>query len=395
MQKIKGMILAAGQGTRVRPLTQNLPKPMIPILGKPVMEYLVEHLARYGVDEIMVNVAYKHHKIENYFGNGSRWGVDIGYSFEGKYEHGEVSPKAMGSAGGMRKIQDFGGFFDTTTIVLCGDALIDLDIAAAVREHKAKKAMASVITLEVPNAQVGSYGVVETDSEGRIIAFQEKPKPEEASSNFASTGIYIFEPEVINLIPPGKVFDIGGELFPMLAELGMPFYAQKNPFTWIDIGHVHDYWVVLQRVLKGEIAQMQMPGKEIKPGIWVGINTRIDWDNVKISGPVYIDSGVSIEAGAEIVGPTWISRGSQICKNARVIRSVLLDYTRISSNMIFEETIVSPNYCVEHRTGETYYTGDDRTQLRWGDARGRAVSAKDVQSKAAEVKLPEALVFSI
>lgn len=381
MQKIKGMILAAGQGTRVRPLTQNLPKPMIPILGKPVMEYLVEHLARYGVDEIMVNVAYKYHKIENYFGNGGRWRVDIGYSFEGKYEYGEITPKAMGSAGGMRKIQDFGGFFDTTTIVLCGDALIDLDIEAAVREHKAKKAMASVITLEVLNSEVSNYGVVETDNEGRIIAFQEKPKPEEARSNFASTGIYIFEPEVINLIPQGKVFDIGGDLFPMLAEKGMPFYAQKNFFNWIDIGQVHDYLVVLQRVQNGEIAQMQMPGKEIKPGIWVGINTRIDWDRVKIKGPVYIDSGVIVEAGAEIVGPTWISRGSQICKDARVIRSVLQDYTRISADMTFEDTIVSPNYCVEHRTGETYYTGDDRTQLRWGDARGRLIPAREALVK--------------
>lgn len=372
MKKIKGMILAAGQGTRVRPLTKDLPKPMIPILGKPVMEYLVEHLARYGVEDIMVNVAHKHWKIENYFGNGSRWGTNIGYSYEGVYEYGEITPKSLGSAGGMRKIQDFGGFFDTTTIVLCGDALIDLDIGAAVFEHKAKKAMASVITLEVPKSEVSNYGVVETDTEGRILAFQEKPSPDEARSLFASTGIYIFEPEVIDLIPSGKVFDIGSQLFPMLAEMGLPFYAQKRFFNWIDIGHVADYWIVLQRVLNGEVAQMQMPGKEVRPGIRIGINTRIDWDNVKIEGPVYIDSGVCIEAGAEIIGPTWITRGSHICQNAKVIRSILLEYTRISPNMTFEETIVSPNYCVEHRTGQTYYIGDDRTLLRWGDARGRS-----------------------
>lgn len=374
LNKIKGMILAAGQGTRVRPLTQDLPKPMIPILGKPVMEYLVEHLVKHGVDEIMVNVAYKHWKIENYFGNGSTWGANIGYSYEGVYEYGEVSAKSMGSAGGMRKIQDFGGFFDTTTLVICGDALIDLDIQAAVLEHKAKKSMASVITLEVPLSEVSNYGVVETDNNGRIIAFQEKPKPEEARSTMVSTGIYIFEPEVINLIPQGKVFDIGSQLFPMLAEQGMPFYAQKRFFNWIDIGQVADYWTVLQRVLNGEVASMHMPGTQIKPGIWVGLNTRIDWDKVNIVGPVYIDSGVCIEAGAEIVGPAWITRGSHICKNAKVIRSVLLDYTRISEDMVFEEAIVSPKYCVEHRTGETYYIGDDRTKLRWGDARGRQVN---------------------
>ena len=131
----KAMILAAGQGTRVRPLTKYMPKPMIPILGKPVLEYLIEHLARYGVKEIMINVAYSHWKIENYFGNGSRWGVEIGYSFEGKRDHGEIVPNPKGSAGGMRKIQDHSGFFDETTIVLCGDAIIDLDIGAALHEH--------------------------------------------------------------------------------------------------------------------------------------------------------------------------------------------------------------------------------------------------------------------
>lgn len=371
MKKIKGMILAAGQGTRVRPLTKDLPKPMIPILGKPVMEYLIEHLAQYGIEDIMVNVAHKHWKIENYFGNGSRWGVNIGYSYEGVYEYGEITPKSMGSAGGMRKIQDFGGFFDTTTIVICGDALIDLDIGAAVFEHKAKKAMASVITLEVPNSEVSNYGVVETDDEGRILAFQEKPKPEEARSNFASTGIYIFEPEVIDLIPKDKVFDIGSQLFPMLAEKGMPFYAQKRFFNWIDIGHVSDYWSVLQRVLKGEVAHMHMPGKRMKADVWVGINTKINWDKVKIEGPVYIDSGVCIEDGAEIVGPAWITRGSHICKDAKIIRSILMEYTRISAGQTFEETIVSSSYCVEHKTGQTYYVGDDRTELRWGDARGR------------------------
>ncbi|MDX8379738.1 MAG: NDP-sugar synthase [Gallionella sp.] len=368
--KIKGMILAAGQGTRVRPLTKNLPKPMIPILGKPVMEYLVEHLVESGIDEIMVNVAYQHWKIENYFESGCRWGVKIGYSFEGVCEHGEVIPKSLGSAGGIRRIQDFSGFFDTTTLVICGDALVDLDIKAALLEHKAKKAMVSVITLAVPNSEVSHYGVVETDDDGRIISFQEKPHPDEARSNYASTGIYFFEPEVIDLIPQGQFFDIGSELFPMLVEKGVPFYAQKRTFNWIDIGIMSDYWLVLQRALKGEVAHMLMPGTEIKPGIWVGINTCIDWDNVKIEGPVYIDSGVCIEAGVEIIGPSWIAHGSYICSKARIIRSILFNYTRISAGMTFEQTIVSPQYYFDHKNGETYYLGDENTHLRWGDACG-------------------------
>ena len=367
-QQLKGMILAAGQGTRVRPLTKDMPKPMIPILGKPVMEYLIEHLARHGVREIMINVAHSYRKIEHYFSNGSRWGVDIGYSFEGVYDHGEIKPSPLGSAGGMRRIQDFGGFFDQTTIVLCGDALIDLDISAALKEHKAKKAMVSIVTMAVPDNEVVNYGVVETDEEGRVLSFQEKPKPEEARSNLASTGIYFFEPEAIALIPPGVVFDIGSQLFPLLVEKGLPFYAQNRSYNWIDIGRISDYWEVLQRVLRGEISFMKIPGKEVKPGVWVGLNTSVDWDNVKIEGPVYIASGACIDGGAEIVGPCWISHGSHIRKNAKVIRSVLFDYTRISEGETFYEMIVSPNYCVD-RSGRTYYIGDDDCILRWGDAR--------------------------
>ena len=148
---MKAMILAAGKGTRVRPLTYDLPKPMIPLLGRPVMAYLVDHLRKNGISEIMVNVSWLHEKIEEYFGEGEQFGVQIGYSFEGyTKDDGEVVPMPIGSAGGMKKIQEFGGFFDDTTVVLCGDALIDLDLKAALMEHRRKGAMATVITKEVP-----------------------------------------------------------------------------------------------------------------------------------------------------------------------------------------------------------------------------------------------------
>jgi mannose-1-phosphate guanylyltransferase len=364
----KGMILAAGQGTRVRPLTKYLPKPMVPILGKPVMEYLIEHLASFGIKEIMVNVAFQHHKIEQYFGDGHRWGVQLGYSYEGVREHGDVIPKPMGSAGGMRRIQDFSGFFDEPTLVLCGDALIDLDIGAALHEHKAKGAIASVVTLDVPLADVKNYGIVVANEDGQIQSFQEKPTPEEAKSTLASTGIYIFQPEVLDLVPSGRVYDIGSQLFPKLVEQKLPFYAQNRFFNWIDIGRVTDYWSVLQRVLRGEVAQMNMPGREIKPGIWVGLNTSVPWDDVNIVGPVYLGSSVRIEPGATIHGPCWIGHGSVVRSGARVTRSILLEYTRIAAGMHFDEMIVSPEYCV-NRDGDTLYRGDETASLRWGDAR--------------------------
>jgi mannose-1-phosphate guanylyltransferase len=364
----KGMILAAGQGTRVRPLTRDVPKPMVPILGKPVMEYLIEHLARHGITEIMVNVAWHHHKIEEYFGDGSRWGVEIGYSYEGVREHGDILPRPMGSAGGMRRIQDFSGFFDETTLVLCGDALIDLDITAAIAEHKAKHAIASVVAMEVPLADVQSYGIVVTAPDGLIQSFQEKPKPADAKSTLASTGIYIFEPAALGLVPTNTVYDIGSQLFPDLVANGLPFYAQNCQFNWIDIGRVSDYWAVLQRVLRGEVTQMKMPGREVKPGIWVGLNTSIPWHQVQIEGPVYIGSSVRVEPGACITGPAWIGHGSHIRTGAKVVRSILFEYTRIAADMRFSEMIVSPDYCVD-RYGETLYRGDDTSQLRWGDAR--------------------------
>lgn len=364
----KAMILAAGQGTRVRPLTKNLPKPMVPILGKPVMEYIIEHLARYGVKEIIVNVAFNHWKIENYFGDGHRWGVEIGYSYEGAREHGEIVPKPCGSAGGMKRIQDFSGFFDETTIVLCGDAIIDLDIKAALFEHHAKKAIASVVTLEVPLEEVKNYGVVVSNKDGQITSFQEKPKPAEALSRFASTGIYIFEPEVLEMVPSGQEFDIGSQLFPLLVEQKLPFYAQTRHFNWIDIGRVSDYWAVSLRVLRGEVAQMDMPGTEVRPGVWVGLNTSIAWDKVNITGPVYIGSGACIEEGVTIEGPAWLGHGCRLRKGSRLTRSVLFDYTRLSENAVFEDLIASPQYCVD-KTGKTTYQGDETTPLRWGDAR--------------------------
>jgi mannose-1-phosphate guanylyltransferase len=369
------MILAAGKGTRVRPLTYDLPKPMIPILGKPVMAYLVEHLARYGVTEIMVNVSYLHEKIEEYFGEGHQFGVQIGYSFEGyTNDEGEVVPQPIGSAGGLKKIQEFGGFFDETTIVLCGDALIDLDLKSALFEHRRKGALASVITREVPWDKVSSYGVVVTDDNGRITEFQEKPDQAVAKSNFISTGIYIFEPAVIDLIPANQSFDIGSDLFPLLAERGLPFYAQSRSFKWIDIGTVSDYWQVLQNVLQGDVSQLQVQGTQVEEGLWVGLNTRIDWEGTTIEGPVYIGSGVRIEAGVHIVGPCWIGHGSHICTGAKIVRSVLFEYTRILHDVNIHEMIVYKDYSVD-RDGEMKHISEYADD-EWANARDRRQSRR-------------------
>jgi len=344
---MKGMILAAGEGTRMRPLTYEMPKPMLPILGKPIMEYLIEVFAAHGVHEIMVNVSYLPEQIESYFRDGRRWGVEIGYSFEGRMERGGIQPRALGSAGGLKKIQEFAGFFDTTFIVACGDALIDLDIGAAVEEHKRRGALASLIVKKVPWEDVSSYGVAVTDVEGRIVSFQEKPDRSEAVTNLASTGVYVFEPEVLDLVPSDTVFDIGGDLFPLLVKRDAPFYAIEMPFHWLDIGNVADFWRAHQLLLQGAMRGVQMPGSNVRPGVWAGLNVRVDWSRVEIEGPAYIGSGAQIEEGVKLIGPVWMGHGCRIESGVEVTRSVLFEYTRVGGGARLQDVVIFGPHCVD------------------------------------------------
>jgi mannose-1-phosphate guanylyltransferase len=350
---MKAMILAAGKGTRVRPITYTIPKPMIPILQKPVMEFLLELLRKHGFDQIMVNVSHLANEIESYFRDGQPFGVQIAYSFEGCInEAGELLGKALGSAGGMRKIQDFYPFFDDTFVVLCGDALIDLDLTAAVKWHRDKGAIATVILRTVPPEDVSSYGVVVTDPDGRIKAFQEKPAVEEALSNCINTGIYIFEPEIFEYIPSGVEYDIGSQLFPKLVEIGAPFYGIPMEFEWVDIGKVPDYWHAIRGVLRGEVKNVQIPGHQVKPGIYTGLNVAINWDKVDIQGPVYIGGMTRIEDGARIIGPTMIGPNCWVCSGATVDNSVIFEYSRLGPGVRLVDKLVFGRYCVD-KTGAT------------------------------------------
>ena len=344
------MILAAGKGTRVRPITQTIPKPLIPILQKPVMEFLLELLRKHGFDQVMVNVSHLAEEIESYIRDGQRFGVQIAYSFEGKIVDGDLVGEALGSAGGLRRIQDFNPFFDDTFIVLCGDALIDLDLTAAVKWHKEKGAIATVITKSVSKEVVSSYGVVVTDEEGKIKTFQEKPSIEEALSTNINTGIYIFEPEVINYIPPNQKYDIGSELFPKLVSENTPFYAVNMDFEWVDIGKVPDYWHAIRGVLQRTIKNVQIPGIEVRPGIYTGLNVAVNWDKVNIQGPVYIGGMTHIEDGATIIGPSMIGPNCWICSNATVDNSVIFEYSRLGPGVRLADKLVFGRYCVD-KTG--------------------------------------------
>jgi mannose-1-phosphate guanylyltransferase len=344
---MKAMILAAGKGTRVRPITHTIPKPLIPILQKPVMEFLLELLRQHGFDQIMVNVSHLAAEIENYFRDGQRFGVQIGYSFEGRIEDGVLIGDALGSAGGLRNIQDFNPFFDDTFVVLCGDALIDLDLTAAVQWHRQRGAIATVITKSVPKEDVSSYGVVVSDEAGKILSFQEKPAVEAALSTEINTGIYIFEPEVIDYIPPNQKYDIGGELFPRLVEKGAPFYALNMQFEWVDIGKVPDYWHAIRGVLGRKVKNVEIPGIEVKPGVYTGLNVAVNWDKVEIEGPVYIGAMTKIEDGAKIIGPSMIGPNCRICSGTIVDNSIIFEYSRLGPGVRLVDKLVFGRYCVD------------------------------------------------
>jgi mannose-1-phosphate guanylyltransferase len=378
---MKAMILAAGKGTRVRPITHTTPKPMIPIMQKPVMEFLLELLRQHGFNQIMVNVSHLSEEIENYFRDGQRFGVQIAYSFEGRIEDGKLIGDALGSAGGLKRIQDFQPFFDDTFVVLCGDALIDLDLGEAVRRHKEKGAMASLITKRVPPDQVSSYGVVVSDPDGRVLSFQEKPSVEDAASDLINTGIYIFEPEVFDFIPSGEPFDIGSELFPKLVEAGAPFFALPMEFEWVDIGKVPDYWQAIRSVLQGDVRQVQVPGVEVRPGIFTGLNVAANWDKINVDGPIYVGGMTKIEDGATIIGPAMIGPSCHICEGATIDNSIIFDYSRIGPGVRLVEKLVYGRYCVD-RNGDHFDLQEASLDWLITDVRRQDVAAPSPQQKA-------------
>ncbi|MFK7845576.1 MAG: sugar phosphate nucleotidyltransferase [Rhodothermales bacterium] len=364
------MILAAGRGTRIQPLTYNIPKPMIPLVRKPVLESIIELLRQHGADQIVINTSHLAPIIEDYFGDGSAWQVEIAYSFEGHIENDKIKAEALGSAGGMKYIQNFSGFFDDTFLVLCGDALIDLDIQAAVAFHCEKGALATIVMKEVPLHEVHKYGVVETDDLGRIRQFQEKPAAHEAVSTTINTGIYIFEPEIFDHIPAGRDFDIGSELFPALVSQNLPFYGVSLPFQWLDIGSITDFWHATRTVLSGEFKGYRLPGNDLGSGLRCGINVRMNRDRVDIEGPVYIGGSCDIGDDSLIKGPVVIGPGSVIQPGAEIRECLIDSYTRVSSVARIEELIVSHGHCIKP---DGSFINHDAADLGWliDDARHR------------------------
>ncbi|MBN2168082.1 MAG: NDP-sugar synthase [Actinobacteria bacterium] len=285
------MIMAAGKGTRLMPLTETIAKPMVPIVNRPVLEHLLNLVSSSGFKDVVINVHYLPDDIINHFGDGSELGVNIEYSRE---------EKLMGTAGGVKKCEKFLGA--GTFLVLSGDALTDVDLSKMLEFHRSKGALATIMVTPVEDTT--SYGVVVSDAENRVTGFQEKPTEAEALSNLANSGIYVFEPEIFNYIPEEQPFDFGRELFPMLVERGEAVFAWKHNYYWNDVGSVYEYQKGNFDALEGRV-RVKIPGVEIAKNIWVEKNTKLNKE-VVMTPPICIGDHCVIEEGARLLGPVIV-----------------------------------------------------------------------------------------
>jgi mannose-1-phosphate guanylyltransferase/phosphomannomutase len=304
---MKAVILAGGKGSRLRPLTCNKPKPMVPLLGKPCMAYTIDLLQRSGIRDIAVTLQYMPDAIRGYFGDGSDHGVNMAY-FE------ETTP--LGTAGSVKNAQEF---LDETFLVISGDALTDFNLLDAVRYHKEKGAMATIILtrLETPL----EFGVAVTEPDGRIVRFLEKPSWGEVFSDTVNTGIYIFEREVLDFIPEEQEFDFSKDLFPKLMQSGFDIYGYVAEGYWSDIGNLAQYRQTQFDMLDGKV-NCAVPGFRIFPKVWVGNDVQIA-EGVTIEGPCYIGRDSMIEAGAHIGPYAVIGEGNVVKAGVSLKRSVI------------------------------------------------------------------------
>ncbi len=312
------MILAAGLGTRLRPITYAIPKPMVPVLNRPVMEHTVRLLARHGFAEAIANTHWFPETIEGHFGDGSAFGLELSYSPE---------EQLLGTAGGVRNAA---GFLGETFLVVAGDALTDIDFAAMREFHESHDGVATVATKRV--AETSEYGVVIAGADGRIQGFQEKPDPAEALSDLANTCIYMFRAEVFDFFPapgtskaagvddPDGFADWAMDVFPALLEADVPFYSHEIEAYWNDIGNLDELRQGNLDALHGAVAVE--PGA---PEVAEGVRSASPLVGVEVSAPALIGAGAELGEGVRIEGPAILGDRCRIGAGAIVRDAILLE----------------------------------------------------------------------
>jgi len=305
---MKAVVMAGGEGTRLRPLTVNRPKPMVPVVNRPVMEHIVGLVKQHGMREVIATLHYLPDVIQEYFGDGSEFGVSMKYTVE-------VTP--LGTAGSVRQAAEQ---LTDTFLVISGDALTDMDLTDLIRFHKEKGAVATLALTRVQNPL--DFGVVITDGSGRIVRFLEKPSWSEVFSDTINTGIYVLEPEVFSLMEEGKVYDFSKDIFPKLLAAGRPMYGYVSRDYWCDIGSLDACLQAQEDCLAGRV-KVSIPGDEVRRSIWIGRDVSID-PTAQITGPVLIGDGAVIRPGARVGEYSVIGPNTVIDREAAVKRSATM-----------------------------------------------------------------------
>jgi mannose-1-phosphate guanylyltransferase/phosphomannomutase len=321
---MKAVVMAGGEGTRLRPLTSNQPKPMVAIVGKPCMEHILELLRSHGLTDVIVTVAFLPQAIRGYFGDGETLGMEIGYSVE-------ESP--LGTAGSVRLAARQ---LEETFLVISGDALCDVDLSALIAFHRDRQAAVTIGLKAVDNPL--EFGIVVTDDEGRVERFLEKPSWSQVFSDTINTGIYVLEPEVLRHVPTDRPFDFSKELFPYLLEMGRPIYGYAMDGYWQDIGNLDQYRQANFDALE-ENVRLNIPGIRLRGNIWLGEGVEID-DLDQVEGPAYIGNYCRVGENASVGAHTVLSNSVTLRERSRVERSVVDAATHIGRSAIVEGAIV-------------------------------------------------------
>jgi mannose-1-phosphate guanylyltransferase / phosphomannomutase len=321
---MKAVVMAGGEGTRLRPLTSNQPKPMVPIVGKPCMEHILELLREHGLNEVIVTVAFLPQAIRGYFGDGETLGMDISYSVE-------ESP--LGTAGSVRLAAKQ---LDETFLVISGDALCDVDLGKLIAFHKERGAAVTIGLKSVENPL--EFGIVVTDDEGKIERFLEKPSWGQVFSDTINTGIYVLEPEVLKHVPTDRPYDFSKELFPYLLEMGRPLYGFVMDGYWQDIGNLDQYRQANFDALDQSV-RLNVPGIQIRGNVWLGEGVEIaDLDQVE--GPSFIGNYCRVAPGATVGAHSVLSNSVTLRERTRTTRSVIDASTHVGRASVIEGAIV-------------------------------------------------------
>ncbi len=317
--------MAGGKGTRLRPLTYNLPKPMVPIANKPILIHIIELLKQHGFDEIIITLGYLGKKISEMVGNGENLGVTISYAWE---------ERPLGTAGGVKNVE---AMLDDTFLVISSDILTDINLSKMLKFHKKSK---SVATLALTTADIPvSYGIVVTDENGRIVRFLEKPGWGEVFSDKINAGIYILEPEILRSIEENQEFDFSKQLFPLLLEKNHPMFGYIGDYYWLDVGDPKKYIQANRDVLTKKV-RVNIAGEEIKDDIWVGEGSVIDLE-ANLWSPAIIGQNCKVEREVNVDRSSIIGDGVYIGKGAHIKRSIIWNNSTIRENARLENCVIS------------------------------------------------------